>query len=328
MKTLTLSLVFLLVFSAVQAEENQRVLRVIGLFQPDQAKAFRRTMAGLEGIELVNLDFDRGEANIRFGERFKAGGDPEKQLAALSQQLRGATRNVFDFAPVVSTLREQLEKVVIPVLGHDCKGCSYGAYLAVCSLEGVARATADIGEGRVSVWIDPDKITIADLQAALTKKKFSTNYRLNEANLVPTGEMSVVRVSSDDPRYEADASHAIDGDPQTIWQSRFAGELAKPPHELVIDLGKMRTIAGFRYLARQKGDVGQFAETEFYVSDDAEAFGDQPAVKVTFQPVKSVQAADCTKPVSGRYVLVRVLYEINGKPNGTAAEIGVVEVGR
>ncbi|MFT5470528.1 MAG: hypothetical protein ACI8UO_005657 [Verrucomicrobiales bacterium] len=325
MKPLTTILILFVSLSAIRAEENEQTFRVAGLFQPDQVEPLRKVFGELEDLDLVDVNYERGEATIRFGERFVAGGDAEKQRAAISQQLRGATRGVFDVQPAVATPREQLKEIVIPVAGLDCKGCSYGAYLAVDQLEGVARATADFGEGRVTAWIDPDKITIAELEVALAKKQIGMNYRIDEPGLVPAGEMSIVRVSSDDPGHEGNAAHAIDGDQQTIWHTRFAGEVAEPPHELVIDLGKTRTIAGFRYLARQKGDVGQFAETEFYVSDDAESFGNEPTLKTTFQPVKSAQSANCAKPVSGRYVLVRVVSEINEKPNATAAEIGVIE---
>lgn len=325
MKYLTTILICLFGLSTLHAEENERTYRVLGLFQPDQAESFRVAVAELEDLDLVKLDYERGEATIRIGDRFKAGGDPEKQLAALSQQIRSATRGVFEFTPTVTTPRDKLTEVVIPIAGLDCKGCSYAAYLAVHKLEGVARVTADFGEGHVKAWLDSDKATVTALEVELTRKRVTMNYRLDEPRLVPVAEMSIVRVSSEEPRYEGAAAHAIDGDPQTIWQSRFAGELARPPHELVIDLGKTRTIAGFRYLARQAHDVGQFAETEFYVSDDAKSFAALPAVKATFRPGKRPQSANCQKPVSGRYVLVRVLSELNGKPNATAAEIAVVE---
>lgn len=321
-------LVLFTTVSTVHAAENERTFRVTGLFDPEQTVALRSVFADLPELELVGVDYDRGEATIRFDDPFKAGGDSEKQRAAISERLRGATRGVFDVLPPVATPRERLQKIVIPVAGLDCRGCSYAASLAVDNLDGVARTTADFGQGRVTVWIDPDKIAEADLQAALMKKQITMNYRITEPNLVPADEMKVVRVSSDEPRYEGAAAHAVDGDSQTIWQSRFAGDVAQPPHELVVDLGKTRTITGFRYLARQRGDVGQFAETEFYVSNDAETFGDHPAAKAAFRAVKSSQAADCRAPIAGRYVLVRVLSSLDGKPNATAAEIAVVQASR
>jgi hypothetical protein len=50
----------------------------------------------------------------------------------------------------------------------------------------------------------------------------------------------------------------------------------------------------------------------------------EPAAKATFAKERRAQAVDLEKPVRGRYVLVRVLSEVNGKPWASAAEIGVV----
>ncbi|MEM7013861.1 MAG: discoidin domain-containing protein, partial [Verrucomicrobiota bacterium] len=91
-----------------------------------------------------------------------------------------------------------------------------------------------------------------------------------------------------------------------------------------IDLGKTRKIAGFRYLARQLGSVGAFAKTEFFVGDSEDEFGEVPVATATFVDVKSPQSANCDAPVSGRYVLVRMVSEIHERPNATAAEIGVI----
>jgi hypothetical protein len=47
-------------------------------------------------------------------------------------------------------------------------------------------------------------------------------------------------------------------------------------------------------------------------------------VKTTFTKDKKPQAAPCDKPISGRYLKVRILSEVNGKHWGTAADIGVI----
>ena len=120
------------------------------------------------------------------------------------------------------------------------------------------------------------------------------------------------------------AAYAIDGNPRTVWHSQFAGTLAEHPHELVIDLGAVYDIRGFRYLTRQDiGWNGAFAKTVFFVGDSPDSFA-EPVVTRIFKKVRTAQAADCKLPVRGRYVRVRVLSEVNGKPWGSAAEIGVV----
>jgi len=148
--------------------------------------------------------------------------------------------------------------------------------------------------------------------------------RIEADNLIPVDEMEIVRVSSQNEPNHRLAAHAIDGHPGTHWHSQFSGNVAKHPHELVIDLGAEFAIRGFRYLARQdSGWNGAFAETEFFVCSIPDQF-DKPVVKETFGKDRSAQAADCQTPARGRYVLVRVLSEVNGKPWASAAEIGVI----
>jgi hypothetical protein len=149
--------------------------------------------------------------------------------------------------------------------------------------------------------------------------------RIVDKNLIPFDQMKLVRFSSENHANDRKAEYAIDGKLATVWHSQFTGKLAKPPHELVIDLGGNYDIQGFRYLARQDGGWnGALAETEFFVGDSPDSFGDQPAAKAIFKKDRKAQATDCESPVTGRYVKVRALSEVNGKDWASAAEIGVV----
>jgi hypothetical protein len=99
--------------------------------------------------------------------------------------------------------------------------------------------------------------------------------------------------------------------------------LREHPHELVIDLGAVHTIRGFRYLARQDaGWNGALKECEFYVSDSLDNF-DKPVAEATFGKSKEAQDIKCAE-ASGRYVRVRVLSEVDGRPWASIAELGVV----
>jgi arylsulfatase A-like enzyme len=148
--------------------------------------------------------------------------------------------------------------------------------------------------------------------------------RIVHKDLVPAAQMKLARFSSENFANDRRAVYAIDGNPRTVWHSQFSGTLATHPHELVIDLGDTYRIRGFRYLARQdRGWNGTFGETEFYVGDSPKTFV-VPAAKAAFKKVRTPQTADCAKPVRGRYVLVRVLSEVNGKPWASAAAIGVI----
>jgi hypothetical protein len=55
-----------------------------------------------------------------------------------------------------------------------------------------------------------------------------------------------------------------------------------------------------------------------------EEFGD-PVATAEFQKVdKKPQSVECQEPVTGRFVRVRILSEVNGNPWASAAEIGIV----
>jgi hypothetical protein len=91
----------------------------------------------------------------------------------------------------------------------------------------------------------------------------------------------------------------------------------------VIDLGEARTVTGLRYLARQDGGWnGALANCEFFVSNSSKEFNTQVA-KATFRKLKNSQETSW-KPVAGRYLLIRILSEVNGGPWASISEIGII----
>ncbi len=141
--------------------------------------------------------------------------------------------------------------------------------------------------------------------------------------LIASEQFKIVRVSSENVSNRKFARFAIDGDPKTIWHSQFQPLLKKHPHELVIDLGTDCKVRGLRYLARQDGGWnGTFRKVEFHVATSADDFG-QPAAAGSFKKKNGAQSLNC-EPVHGRYVLIRVLSEVNGGPWASAAEIAIV----
>lgn len=146
--------------------------------------------------------------------------------------------------------------------------------------------------------------------------------QLPDKGLLSNEAWKLSRISSESSSNSRDAQYAIDGDARTHWHTRFGDQLDKHPHELVIDLGRTRTVRGFIYLARQDQSWnGAFKDCEFYISDTPGHF-DKPAAKAAFDKTRKPQSVKC-EPVKGRYVLVRVLSEVSGGPWASAAEIGV-----
>ncbi|MFO1483806.1 MAG: sulfatase-like hydrolase/transferase [Verrucomicrobiaceae bacterium] len=137
-------------------------------------------------------------------------------------------------------------------------------------------------------------------------------------------DWKIVRVSSENTANKKFATNAIDGDSETLWHSKFSDGIAKPPHELVIDLGAPHKVRGFVYLGRQDtGWNGAAKDVEFAISDSSDAFG-PPAVKASLKKVKTPQTVRCP-PTNGRYVMLRILSEQRDDGElGTVAELDVM----
>ncbi|MBL8812392.1 MAG: sulfatase-like hydrolase/transferase, partial [Planctomycetaceae bacterium] len=164
-----------------------------------------------------------------------------------------------------------------------------------------------------------------DAPDPLTGKKKQTA----KAAVMPTKgllsqkEWTLVRFSSENSGNAKLAANAIDGDPSTWWHSRFSGEPALPPHELVIDLGAERTIRGFVYLARQdNGWNGAIKDVEFAISSSPDKF-EETVLKTQFEKSKKPQSVECP-PARGRYVLMRATSEHSNSTFASCAELGII----
>jgi copper chaperone CopZ len=324
--------------SGALGQEAEHRYRLTSLFDPERADDFRAFMGeNFPEVKVLELSVELGEVTLVFDPRklkpFQPAGTPEVARQRLSFLMRGASRGMFDVLPVLDVPLEEMAEARIPVQGLDCRGCSYGAHLAIARLEGVAQATASFKLGEVRVRFDRRKTSLQALEETLSTKSIAAGYRIDETSLVPFSEMRVLRCSSEEPASDelyfhstGLAKNAIDGDIRTKWSSRYSkNEVAPLPHELVIDLGRTRKVSGFRYLPRQIGYNGLLGETEFFVGDNPVEFTGQPAARGIFSLEKCAQAADCPSPVSGRYVLVRVLSLSRGTSTASIAELAVVE---
>jgi hypothetical protein len=119
---------------------------------------------------------------------------------------------------------------------------------------------------------------------------------------------------------------AFDGKPNTFWQTQNCLGGPPQPHEIRIDLGASYTIQGFRYLPRQDGQTtGKIANFEFYVSTDGVNWG-SPAATGTLITVPTDTAEKqivFNAPVTGRFVRLRSLSEVNG---GKATSVAVLNL--
>jgi hypothetical protein len=120
-----------------------------------------------------------------------------------------------------------------------------------------------------------------------------------------------------------EAERAIDGNPDTMWHTAWEPELIDPPHWLTIDLGKSVTLAGVTCLPRSGQDNGRIGAYEIYVSDDPDHWG-QPIATGHWKNDDAPKTVRCDPPVSGRYIKLVALREINGRSWSSLAEFDVM----
>ena len=121
------------------------------------------------------------------------------------------------------------------------------------------------------------------------------------------------------------ASHAIDGDPTTIWHTSYGSRTPRPPHQITIDLGSTLTLDGFTYLPRPRGLNGTVIDYRVAVSVDGQTFTMAKSGafgNIARSPVE--QRVIFESPVRARFLRFGALSAVSDNPWASAAEIGVI----
>ncbi len=123
---------------------------------------------------------------------------------------------------------------------------------------------------------------------------------------------------------EGEIHHAVDGDENTFWHSRWSGEPAQPPHFLTLDFGREVNVSAVNYVARVDMENGHIRDYEIYLSMDGQNWG-APAAKGSISPGAAKERILLSKPVKARFLKLVVLSEQLGQPFATVAEMSVEE---
>ena len=161
---------------SLQAAEETSKHRIFGLFQPDRQEDLKELVKTLPDLQLVSVDFDNAEATFKYDvAKLIQNHDPKKPPTpeAISKRINDLLNNTshgtFSLNLTAPAPKDKLKSEEIPIGILDCKGCRYGAYLAVAKAEGVDHATVLPEKAFVTVWIDPAKTNRAALEATLKK---------------------------------------------------------------------------------------------------------------------------------------------------------------
>lgn len=142
-------------------------------------------------------------------------------------------------------------------------------------------------------------------------------------NQIDQRSLTVADVDSQETTAEdGAASNAIDGNPNTLWHTKYSSGTDQYPHHLTLDLGQQYSVTGLSYLRRQTGsDNGVFRDYQVFVSADGKDWGDPVATGTFTADFAPQQVSFAGKP--GRYVKLVGLNALAGNAFGGAAEINV-----
>ncbi len=141
---------------------------------------------------------------------------------------------------------------------------------------------------------------------------------------IPQDNWSIVYVSSEELVGEdSPGENAFDGDPNTIWHTKWKDSQPPHPHEIQIDLGATYQVNSFRYLPRQDGSTfGMIKDYEFYVSTSTDKWGNSVA-SGRFKESANEKTVELASPAVGRFIRLVALNEVRGRPYTSVAEINV-----
>lgn len=140
----------------------------------------------------------------------------------------------------------------------------------------------------------------------------------NEVKEVP---IKVVDVSSQEAG-EGEATYLTDGKQHTFWHTMHSVTVAKFPHWINLDAGKVKTLKGFSYLPRQDVAEGNIKDYTIQVSLDGEKWS-SPIAKGAFENNKKRKNILFNQQIEARYIRFTALSEQSGADYVSGAEFTI-----
>ncbi|MEK4350733.1 discoidin domain-containing protein [Paenibacillus sp. FSL R5-0475] len=141
-----------------------------------------------------------------------------------------------------------------------------------------------------------------------------------DTSLIPQSQMTATATSEETSGDNNDASQAIDGNPATIWHTKW--DLSNPlPQSITLNLGNTHVISKLKYLPRQNGaQNGNITSYELLTSLDGVNF--TPVTSGRWDDDSTEKNAEFT-PVASRYLRLTAIEGHGGL--ASAAELNIVK---
>ena len=179
LRMIFIALISLCFVATLRAEEQTMTVRIIGISDPSRVEDFRTALKSVPELQLVSVDGEKASAVLRYEvsaiiTKPKPKPDdlaPAKIVAQIDNLVGKASVRTFTVTEPTGFAEDKLAKVEVKVGVLDCKGCRYGAYIAIAKLDGVERATVNSANRTLTAWIDPARTNKEALVAALKKAR-------------------------------------------------------------------------------------------------------------------------------------------------------------
>ena len=118
-------------------------------------------------------------------------------------------------------------------------------------------------------------------------------------------------------------THALDGNPDTMWHTEWKRRKAPRPHTFTLDLGEARTVRGFTYLPRKNRGNGTVDEYAVVLSKDGTNWSEPMTGRFNYS-TGDEQTITFPRPVSARYFRFEARSSLGGQDVTSAAGLNVI----
>ncbi|AQT70029.1 Sialidase precursor [Anaerohalosphaera lusitana] len=126
---------------------------------------------------------------------------------------------------------------------------------------------------------------------------------------------------------DASVKNLIDGNDSTMWHTHGPADRVKPPHFVIIDMGRAVEVAAFTCMPRHDGSsIGLVDRYTLHLSNDGVQWGD-PIAAGEFENVKNNpirQTVKLAKPVNARYIKFVAEHAVDANDCVAICEFGVI----
>jgi hypothetical protein len=143
-------------------------------------------------------------------------------------------------------------------------------------------------------------------------------------DLTPLEKLGARVRQTDSQQGDFPGSHALDGDPQTMWHTAWGDHAPGFPHELVVEFNAPVRLSGITALPRQDDNRnGWIKGFEIFASTDPEHWG-SPVAQGEFPAGATQKTVTFATPVTARFLKLRALSGHANGPWASLAELGVL----